>query len=100
MVLDDITTVHSFYAAVPVNSSAPNAATLIAAYIDSAEGQAMLLRVWNTDMYTFPESQRGPLVAKVRSTGGKITVDSPQWLNAVGDFAQTQKELQDILAKK
>jgi ABC-type Fe3+ transport system substrate-binding protein len=100
VVLDDLTTVHSFYAAVPVNSSTPNAATLLSAFIDSAEGQALLLRVWNADMYTFPESRHGPAVAKVRSSGGKIAVDSPQWLNAVGDFAQTQKELQDILAKK
>jgi ABC-type Fe3+ transport system substrate-binding protein len=100
VVLDDITTVHSFYAAVPANSSAPSSATLIAAYIDSAEGQALLHRVWNADMYTFPDSRQAPAVAKVKSAGGKITVDSPQWLNAVGDFAQTQKELQDILARK
>jgi ABC-type Fe3+ transport system substrate-binding protein len=100
VVVDDATTVHSFYAAVPVNSSAPNAATLIALFLETPEGQAQLFKNWNGDLYTYPEAHTNPIVAKVRNAGGKIAVDSPQWLNSVGDFAATQKEIQDILAKK
>src|SRR5205085_7068559 len=39
VVLDDITSVHSFYAGVPRNSQAPNTATLISIWLTTPDGQ-------------------------------------------------------------
>ncbi|MFI5267287.1 MAG: ABC transporter substrate-binding protein [Chloroflexota bacterium] len=100
VVLDDATTVHSFYAAVPVNSQAPNASALISLYLETPEGQNLLYKYWYGDLYTYPEAQTKAQVDKVSKSGGKYAVDSPQWLESAGDFVQNQKELQDILAKK
>ena len=100
VVLDDATVVHSDYAGVPVNSSAPNTAALVVAYLDTAEGQAWLYKYNFDDLYTFPESHAAAKVKAVRSSGGKVLVDSPEWLNSIPNFIQTQKALQLILAKK
>jgi len=99
-VLDDATTVHSFYAAVPVNSLAPNAAALMSLYLETPEGQNLLWKYWYGDLYTYPDAHTKAQVDNVSKSGGKYAVDSPQWLQAAGDFVQNQTELQNILAKK
>ncbi|HLG69014.1 MAG TPA: hypothetical protein VK009_01180 [Chloroflexota bacterium] len=100
VVLDDITSVHSFYAAVPRNSQAPNFAALMALYIDSPDGQALLWKDWGGDMYTLPNAHTKAQIDKVRAAAGKFAVDSPQWISENPDFPATQQELQKILAKK
>jgi ABC-type Fe3+ transport system substrate-binding protein len=100
VILNDATVVHSDWAGVPTNSSAPNTAALIVAYLDTAEGQAWLWKYNADDLYTFPDSKSAPLVKQVRTSGGKVLVDSPQWLNSVPSFLKTQQALQNILAKK
>lgn len=100
VILDDATVVHSDWAGVPTNSAAPNTAALIVAFLDTPEGQAWLWKYNADDLYTFPDSKSAPLVKQVRSGGGKVLVDSPQWLNSVPSFLKTQQALQNILAKK
>jgi ABC-type Fe3+ transport system substrate-binding protein len=100
VVLDDVTSVHSFYAAVPRNSQAPNIAALIAIWLTTSDGQQMLYKQWGSDLYTFPGAHTKAQIDKVRAAAGKFAVDSPQWISQNPDFPQTQQELQNILAKK
>ncbi|HLY66815.1 MAG TPA: ABC transporter substrate-binding protein [Chloroflexota bacterium] len=100
VVLDDITSVHSFYAAVPRNSQAPNAAALMSMWLTTPDGQAMLWKLWGSDMYTIPGAHAKAQIDKVRASAGKFAVDSPQWISQNPDFPQVQQELQNILAKK
>src|SRR5438552_2924263 len=95
--MDDATSLHMRYAGVPGTSSAPNAATLFVTYVASPDGQKMIYKDEGMDLHTMPGSQVKPLIDKVRSAGGKVWSDSVQNLEAASDYAQTQKELQDIL---
>ncbi|HLY65699.1 MAG TPA: hypothetical protein VKU60_09200 [Chloroflexota bacterium] len=100
VVLDDITSVHSFYAAVPRNSQAPNIAALISIWLTTTDGQQMLYKLWGSDLYTVPGAHAKAQIDKVRASAGKFAVDSPQWISENPDFPATQQELQSILAKK
>jgi iron(III) transport system substrate-binding protein len=97
VVLDDAAVVHNRYGAVPVNSSAPNAATLFVAYLETQEAQSILWEADGLDFYLFPESNTRHAVDELRQVGGKVALDSPQWLAALPNFSQTQKQLADIL---
>jgi ABC-type Fe3+ transport system substrate-binding protein len=99
VVLDDAAVVHNRYAAVPVNSGSPNAATLFVAYLETPEAQATLWEVDGLDFYLFPESNIRHATDQLRQAGGKLALDSPQWLGAMPDFSGTQKKLGDILQK-
>jgi iron(III) transport system substrate-binding protein len=100
VVLDDVTSVHSFYAAVPRNSQAPNTAALISIWLTTPDGQQMLQKLWGSDLYTLSGAHSKGQIDKVRAAAGKFAVDSPQWISENPDFPQTQQEIQKILAKK
>jgi len=100
VVLDDITSVHSFYAAVPRNSQAPDTAALIAVWLTTPDGQNMLQKMWGSDLYTVSGAHSKTQIDKVRAAAGKFAVDSPQWISENPDFPQVQQQLQNILAKK
>ena len=97
VVLDDAAVVHNRYGAVPVNSASPNAAALFVAYLETAEAQSILWDVDGLDFYLFPESNTRKAAEVVRNSGGKLALDSPQWLDTVPNFSATQKQLGDIL---
>jgi len=99
VVLDDAAVVHNRYGAVPVNSAAPNAAALFVAYLETPEAQSILWEVDGLDFYLFPESNTRKAADQLRQAGGKLALDSPQWLSALPDFNGTQKQLGDILQK-
>jgi iron(III) transport system substrate-binding protein len=99
VVLDDAAVVHNRYGAVPVNSAAPNAAALFVAYLETPEAQATLWEVDGLDFYLFPESNSRHAADQLRQAGGKLALDSPQWLTALPDFNGTQKQLGEILQK-
>jgi ABC-type Fe3+ transport system substrate-binding protein len=97
VILDDATLVHTRYGAVPVNSSAPNAATLFIVYLLSPEGQAALWK-WNgLDLHLYPDSHTKTQVDKIKAAGGKFAVNSPQWLATFPDFTAQQNEISGIL---
>jgi iron(III) transport system substrate-binding protein len=96
--LEDAAVVHNRYGAVPINSAAPNAAALFVAYLETPEAQATLWDVDGLDFYLFPESNTRRATDEVRKTGGKLALDSPQWLDSLPDFSGTQKQLGDMLA--
>src|SRR5919204_658416 len=97
VILDDATLVHTRYGGVPVNSSAPNASTLLIVYLLSPEGQAALWK-WNgLDLHLYPDSHTKAMVDKVKAAGGKFAVNSPQWLATFPDFTAQQQEIAAIL---
>jgi iron(III) transport system substrate-binding protein len=96
--LEDAAVVHNRYGAVPVNSESPNAATLFVAYLETPEAQAALWELDGLDFYLFPESNSRHATDEIRKAGGKLALDSPQWLDSVPNFSATQKQLGDILA--
>jgi iron(III) transport system substrate-binding protein len=96
--IEDAAVVHNRYAAVPINSSAPNAAALFVAYLETPEAQAALWEIDGLDFYLFPESNTRKATDEIHKAGGKLALDSPQWLDTVPNFSATQKQLGDILA--
>jgi ABC-type Fe3+ transport system substrate-binding protein len=95
--LDDAAVVHNRYGAVPVNSAAPNAAALFVAYLETPEAQATLWDVDGLDFYLFPEANTRKATDEIRKAGGKLALDSPQWLDSVANFSDMQKQLGTIL---
>lgn len=96
-VVQEGTVLHMRYAAVPKNSRSPNAAALFAAYLLTPEGQALLWRYDGLDLHLFPESHMRKDVDAVRSAGGKVVVNTPEWLASLKGYSEMQKELEKIL---
>ena len=91
------TVIHPRYAGVPKNSRSPNAGALLAAYLHTPEGQAVLWKHDGMDLHLYPESKMKKDVDAVRATGGKIALNTPQWLASLKGYSETQKELEKIL---
>jgi ABC-type Fe3+ transport system substrate-binding protein len=96
-VVEEGTVLHIRYAAVPKHSQSPNAGALFAAYLHTPEAQAMLWKEDGLDLHLYPESKMKKDVEKVRAAGGKIALNTPQWLASLKGYAETQKELEKIL---
>jgi iron(III) transport system substrate-binding protein len=96
-VVQEGTVLHMRYVAVPKNSRSPNTAALFAAYLLTAEGQALLWKHDGLDLHLFPESHMKKDVDQVRAAGGKVVVNTPQWLASLKGYSETQKELEKIL---
>jgi iron(III) transport system substrate-binding protein len=96
-VLEEGTVLHMRYGGVPKNSRSPNSGALLAAYLHTPEGQAILWKYDGMDLHLHPDSHMKEEVEKVRSAGGKVVVSSPQWLSSQKDYQKTQKELEKIL---
>jgi iron(III) transport system substrate-binding protein len=91
------TVLHMRYAAIPKNSRSPNAAALMAAYWMTPEGQELLWKHDGLDLHLFPESHMKKDVEAVRAAGGKVVINSPEWLGSLKGYAEMQKELEKIL---
>ena len=91
------TVLHMRYAAIPKNSRSPNAAALMAAYWLTPEGQALLWKYDGLDLHLFPESHMRKDIETVRAAGGKVVINTPDWLGSLKGYAENQKELEKIL---
>jgi ABC-type Fe3+ transport system substrate-binding protein len=96
-IAQEATVLHMRYGGVPKNSSAPNAAALLVAYLLSPEGQELLYTLDGMDLPLFPESHLRDQVDQVKSAGGKVAYNSPQWLLSNPGFTTQQQELERIL---
>ncbi|HLH25451.1 MAG TPA: extracellular solute-binding protein [Chloroflexota bacterium] len=96
-VVQEASVFHMMYGGVPKNSSAPNAAALLIAYLETPEGQAELWKLDAVDYHLYPEANTKKLADEVRAAHGKLAIDSPQWLASATGFAETQRELEGIL---
>jgi hypothetical protein len=82
---------------VPKNSRSPNAGALLAAYLHTPEGQAALWKHDGMDLHLYPESKMKKDVESVHAAGGKVALNTPQWLASLKGYSETQKELEKIL---
>jgi iron(III) transport system substrate-binding protein len=96
-IMDDATLSHTRYSAVPVNSSAPNAAALFITYLHSAEGQKLMWDIDGLDFHLYRESNQKKKLDAARARGAKFVVSSPQWLAKNKHYQATQTELEKIL---
>jgi len=96
-VVKEGTVIHTRYAGVPKNSRSPNAGALLAAYLHTPEGQALLWKHDGMDLHLYPDSKMKSEVDKVKASGGKIAYNTPQWLASLKGYSETQKELEQIL---
>src|SRR5262249_46015148 len=96
-IVQEATVLHMRYGGVPKNSSAPNAPALRVAYLLTPEGQELLYRLDGMDLPLFPESHLRDQVEQVKSAGGKVAYNSPQWLLSSPGFTVQQQELERIL---
>jgi iron(III) transport system substrate-binding protein len=96
-VVKEGTVLHMRYAGVPKHSQSPNAAALLAAYLQTPEAQALLWKEDGLDLHLYPESKMKKDVEKVRAAGGKVALNTPQWLASLKGYSETQKELEKIL---
>jgi iron(III) transport system substrate-binding protein len=96
-VIKEGTVLHMRYAGVPKHSQSPNAGALLAAYLQTPEAQALLWKEDGLDLHLYPESKMKKDVEKVRAAGGKIALNTPQWLASLKGYSETQKELEKIL---
>jgi ABC-type Fe3+ transport system substrate-binding protein len=96
-VVKEGTVLHMRYAGVPKHSQSPNAGALFAAYLHTPEAQALLWKDDGLDLHVYPESKMKKDVQKVRAAGGKIALNTPQWLASLKGYSETQKELEKIL---
>ena len=96
-VIEEGTVLHIRYAGVPKHSQSPNAGALLTAYLHTPEAQALLWRDDGLDLHVYPESKMKKDVEKVRAAGGKIALNTPQWLASLKGYSETQKELEKIL---
>lgn len=96
-VMEEAVVSHTRYAAVPANTKAPNAAALFMIYLHTEEGQQLMWEVGGFDFHLYPESNERKIIDKVRASGAKFVVNSPQWLNSLKGFPEMQAELEKIL---
>ena len=96
-VVKEGTVIHPRYAGVPKNSRSPNAGALLAAYLHTPEGQALLWKHDGMDLHLYPESKMKKEVDGLKAAGGKIAFNTPQWLASLKGYSETQKELEKIL---
>jgi ABC-type Fe3+ transport system substrate-binding protein len=96
-VVEEGTVLHTRYAGVPKTSRAPNAGALLTAFLHTPEGQELLWRHDGLDLHVYPESKSRKEVERVRAAGGKIALNTPQWLATLKGYSETQKELEKIL---
>ena len=96
-VVEEGTVLHMRYAGVPKHSQSPNAGALLTAYLHTPEAQALLWRHDGLDLHVYSESKMKKDVEKVRAAGGKIALNTPQWLASLKGYSETQKELEKIL---
>ena len=57
----------------------------------------MLWKHDGLDLHVYPESNMRKDVETVRKAGGKVAVNTPQWLASLTGYQETQKELEKIL---
>jgi iron(III) transport system substrate-binding protein len=96
-VVREASVLHMMYGGVPKNSSAPNSAALLIAFLHTPEAQQLLWQLDGMDYYGYPESNTKKEADEVRAAGGKLAYNSPQWLLSSPGFTEVQQELQRFL---
>jgi len=76
---EDFAALRFYYFSIPKNAAAPNAAILFVTFLETVEGQKLVWKYANTDLYTYPESQLAPEIAAAKQRGIKFHNFTIQW---------------------
>ena len=76
---EDFAAVRFYYFSIPKNSAAPDAAILFVTFLETPEGQKLVWKYANTDLYTYPQSQLAPEIAAAEKRGIKFHKFTIQW---------------------
>jgi iron(III) transport system substrate-binding protein len=76
---EDFAALRFYYFSIPKNAAAPNAAILFVTFLETVEGQKLVYKYANTDLYTYPESQIAPEIAAAKARGIQFHNFTIQW---------------------
>ncbi len=92
--------VRYYYTSIPKNSANVAAAKLYVAFIQTAEGQAILRKVWAMDSDAYPDSDLGKLVDAIHAKGATTSRASIAWWMEHPEINTTTDQLVTILRKQ
>lgn len=76
---EDFAALRFYYFSIPKNAAAPNAAILFVTFLETPEGQKLVWKYANSDLYTYPESRIAPEIAAAKARGIKFHEFTIQW---------------------
>jgi ABC-type Fe3+ transport system substrate-binding protein len=94
----DFAAVRFYYFSIPKNAAAPNAAILFVTFLETPEGQKLVWKYANTDLYTYPDSRLAPEIEAAEKKGIKFHHFSIQWLHDHPEGQVGLREAVKILA--
>ncbi|MGH7032213.1 MAG: ABC transporter substrate-binding protein [Stellaceae bacterium] len=69
VVPDDFAALRFYYMSIPKNASDPNAAILFVCFLETPEGQKLIWKYIDTDLYTYPDSRLAPEAGALEKRG-------------------------------
>jgi len=94
---EDFAAVRFYYFSIPKNSAARDAAILFVTFLETPEGQKLIWKYANTDLYTYPQSQLAPEIAAAEKRGVKFHKFTIQWVRDHPEGQVALKEAVKIL---
>ena len=88
-----------YYTSVPKNSSHPNAATLLVAFLQTSEGQKIIWDTWKVDLHLYADSHMAKLVTEMKAAGANPKDVTIAWWKAHPEITSTTREMVKILRK-
>jgi iron(III) transport system substrate-binding protein len=76
---EDFAALRFYYFSIPKNAAAPNAAILFVTFLETPDGQALVWKYANSDLYTYPESRIAPEIAAAKARGIQFHNFTIQW---------------------
>jgi ABC-type Fe3+ transport system substrate-binding protein len=76
---EDFAALRFYYFSIPKNAAAPDAAILFVTFLETPEGQKLVWKYADTDLYTYPQSQLAPEIAAAKQRGIQFHNFTIQW---------------------
>jgi ABC-type Fe3+ transport system substrate-binding protein len=96
----DDANVRFYYVGLVKNAKQPNAAKLFTVFALTPEGQKILWKYADTDIYTFPESEMGKLVTADEKAGIKFRQIDIDWVERHPEITKPRLDIIKILTRK
>lgn len=90
----DFAALRFYYFSIPKNAAAPNSAILFVTFLETPEGQKLVWKDANTDLYTYPDSRLAPEVEALKKSGIQFHYFTIQWLH---DHPEGQAGLKEAI---
>jgi ABC-type Fe3+ transport system substrate-binding protein len=75
----DFAALRFYYFSIPKNAAAPNTAILFVTFLETLEGQKLVWKYANTDLYTYPDSRLAPEIDTLKKSGIQFHYFTIQW---------------------